>query len=155
MNCNDIHIMIYEYLDNELTQEKEGVLFTHISTCLSCRQEFKVQSKIQNEVALHMKKVPAKLEERIFESIENRSAATQIIRHTRSVPVYLNFALGIIIIAFALFSFFQISSLKNDVNTFREGYQIAMERMQYQTQQMSLYMNNMPAVQVTSQPVQY
>ena len=72
MNCDDIKMMISDYIDNELQKEKEGFLFTHLASCRDCREEFKLQNQMQHEVKVNQKEVSGKFEERIFNSIERR-----------------------------------------------------------------------------------
>ncbi|MCU7513787.1 MAG: hypothetical protein HF300_14575 [Ignavibacteria bacterium] len=152
MNCDDIKMMISEYLDNELPKEKDGILFTHLSSCSECREEFKSQNIIQHQVKLHKKQVPDRLEERVFNSIKQRQNQPSQTWLTRPMPVYVNYLLGIVIILIALFSYMQISALRYDLNNFQDRYDTAIERIQIQSQQMNLMMNNMPAVRITSNP---
>lgn len=153
MSCNDIKIMINEYLDNELPKGKDGVLFTHLSTCSECRDEFRQQNLIQHELMLHKLKVPDSLEERIFNSIKQRNRVSPSVMLAKPIPVYISYILGIVILTLMIFSYFQISALRYEVNIFQDNYESAMERIQIQTQQMNLIMNNMPAVQITGNPV--
>ncbi len=71
MNCDNIKMMISDYLDNELPKEKEGFLFTHLATCSDCREEFKQQQLIQHEVKVNQKEVSEKFEERVFSTISH------------------------------------------------------------------------------------
>lgn len=72
MNCDNILAMISEYLDNELSKENEGYLFTHLASCKSCREELKRQSLFQNNLLLQQKEIRERQEERIFNSILKR-----------------------------------------------------------------------------------
>jgi predicted anti-sigma-YlaC factor YlaD len=155
MNCDAIQILISEYLDNELPPEKEGSLFTHLAGCQECRKEFRDQGLIHNQVQLHMHKIPGELEEKMYNSIKNRNAVFSLNRIVRPAPVYISYGLGFAIIILMIFSFLQIYSLKNDVSALRNGYHAAMERVQYQNQQMNLMMNTMPAVQISGHPIEY
>ncbi len=152
MNCNDINLMISEYLDNELTKEKEVLLFTHLSTCHECREEFKQQNTIQQEVKLHQKEVGVSFEERIFSSIRYQKESTTRRWITKQAPAYINYVLGIVIIVITLISFFQFRSIKGDLNYLEVRYENALERILYQTHQINLMMNNMPAIQITTPP---
>ena len=152
MNCDDIKLMISEYLDNELTKEKEAFLFTHLSSCMDCREEFKIQNSIQHEVKINQKEVNEKFEQRVFDSIQNKEQPFIKRWITRPTPAYINYVLGIVVIVITLFSFLQLSSLRSDLNNFQEKYESAFEKIQFQAQQINLMMSNMPAVQITMHP---
>lgn len=70
MNCDEIKYMISDYLDGELSKEKESFLFTHLSKCTDCREDFKVQNSIQNQTKTNMKEVPESFEKKLFAGIE-------------------------------------------------------------------------------------
>ena len=72
MNCDNIKMMISDYLDTELPKGEEGFLFTHLATCSDCREDFKQQQLIQHEVKVNQKEVSEKFEERVVDSIELR-----------------------------------------------------------------------------------
>lgn len=151
MKCEDINLMISEYLDDELPKEKEGYLFTHFSTCSECREEFKQQIRIQNEIILNRKKVPEHLESRVLYSIEKKN--TDIIKkHLAGLPATLSYVLAIVVVIIAIFSFYQIQSLKTDLGNFQERYESAIERIEFQNHQMNLMMSNMPSVQISGNP---
>lgn len=153
MNCDDIKLMISEYLDNELTKEKESFLFTHLSSCDECREEFKMQNSIQYEVKIHQKEVSEKFEQKVFDSIQNREKPFIQKWFTKPTPAYINYVLGIVIVVITLFSFLQLNSLRNDLNNFQEKYEVAFDKIQFQAQQINLMMNSIPAVQIIGYPV--
>lgn len=152
MNCNDINLMISEYLDNELTKEKEIFLFTHLSTCHDCREEFKLQNTIQHEIQINQKAVSNSFEEKVFSSIRYKKEPITWRWITKQTPAYVNYVLGIIIIVITLISFLQFSSVKGDLNNLEDKYENALEKILYQTQQINLMINNMPAIQITTPP---
>lgn len=152
MNCDDIKLMISEYLDDELPKGKDIILFTHLSGCTECREEFKHQNLIQHTVKLNRREVSGRLEQRIFNSIQNEKRIS-VKWIARPVPAYINYILGLIIVLITLFSFMQVSSLRYDLNDIRARYDTAIDRIQYQSRQMDLIMNNVPAVRITGQPV--
>ncbi len=149
MNCNDIKLMISEYLDNELTKEKEAFLFTHLSSCDECREEFKQQNLIQHEVKINQKEVNEKFEQRVFDSIQNKEQP--IIKRwiTRPTPVYVNYLLGVVIIVITLFSFLQLSSLRYDLNDYQQSYIESVTEIQSKTNQINFIMNSLPTATVT------
>jgi predicted anti-sigma-YlaC factor YlaD len=148
MNCDNIKMMISDYLDNELPKEKEGFLFTHLSTCSDCREEFKQLQLIQHEVKVNQKEVGEKFEKRMFGSLSGRKMSFSQRWITKPTPVYVNYALGLVIIVITLFSFLQLSSLKYDLNIFQLRYEASLQQMNYQASQMYLMMNSMPAVEI-------
>ncbi|MGA7720959.1 MAG: zf-HC2 domain-containing protein [Ignavibacteriaceae bacterium] len=153
MKCDEIKLMISEYLDDELSKEKEIMLFMHISGCPDCREEFKHQNLIQHTVKLHQHEVSDRLEQKIFNSIKDEKKSSVYKLINSPVPVYINFILGLVIVIIALFSFLQLTSLRNDLNDINAKYNTALEGIQYQSQQIDLMMSNMPAVKITGQPV--
>jgi predicted anti-sigma-YlaC factor YlaD len=153
MNCVEIKLTISEYLDNELSKEKEIVFFTHISGCPDCREEFKHQNLIQHTIKLHQHEVTSRLEQKIFNSLKQEKKSSIYKWIALPVPVYINCILGMVIIIIALFSFLQLSALRNDLSDIRAKYHTALEGIQYQSQQMDLLMSNMPAVKIIGQPL--
>ncbi len=153
MNCDDIKLMISEYIDNELTKEKEAFLFTHLSSCTDCREEYKIQNSIQHEVKINLKDVGERFEQRVFDSIQKKELPLIKRWITKPTPAYINYVLGFAIIMITLFSFLQFSSLRGDLKGFQEKYEAAFEKIQFQTQQINLMMNSMPAVQIIGNPV--
>lgn len=148
MNCDNIKMMISDYIDNELPKGEEGFLFTHIASCSDCRGEFKIQNQIQHEVKVNQKEVSAKFEEKIYRSVQVRQTTFAQRWLAKPTPVYVNYVLGVVIIAITLFSFLQLSSLRYDLNSFRQRYEASLQQMNYQASQMYLMMNSMPAVEI-------
>lgn len=145
MNCDEIKLMISEYLDNELLKEKETFLFTHLFSCDGCREEFKVQNQIQNEVKKNQKEVSEKFEQRVFDSIANKKSESVPRNTARSVFISSSIAaIVIFLIAFSLFLFFQMSNYSKQLET-------ATKQMSQQTELIRVLMHNVPAVQVTPQ----
>lgn len=150
MNCREINMLISEYLDNELPKEKEGFLFTHLSACSECRVELKKQMQIQNQVKINQKEVSSRFEERIFNSIRNDKPKHSPQIFVKPLPAYVSYALGLVLLVLALFSYLQINQLTRDLNIFANKYEQTIQQMNYQASQMNLMMNSMPAVQITS-----
>jgi hypothetical protein len=147
MNCHEINIMISEYLDNELTKEREGFLFTHLSSCSDCREELKKQLQIQHQVKLNQKEVSSRFEERIFYSMSNKKHHSPKI-FAKPLPAYISYALGFVVVLISLFSYLQINQLTRDLNIFANRYEQTIQQMNYQASQMNLMMNSMPAVNI-------
>jgi predicted anti-sigma-YlaC factor YlaD len=133
--------MIQEYLDGDLQKEKEAFLFTHLSSCPECREEFKQQNLIKTEVQIHQKEVSGKFEQRLFDSLKS-SNHTFIQRYiTRRSPVYFSYMLGGVIIAVILLSILQIGSLRADLNDFKGKYEAALFEYKAQTNKMNSIIN--------------
>lgn len=149
MNCDDIKLMISEYIDNELTKEKEAFLFTHLSSCLDCREEFKVQNQIQNEVKKNQKEVSERFERRVFDSIQKKEQ--HLIKRwiTKPTPAYINYALGIVVILITLFSFLQVSSLRKDLNNYQEMYSSSIKQTGEQAEMIKILLKSLPPIRIT------
>lgn len=148
MNCDEIKLMISEYLDGELVKEKEAFLFTHLSSCGECREEFKIQNSIQHQTKLHQREVTDRFEKRLFSTIENRNKTFAHRWITKPTPVYINYLLGVIVIAITLFSFLQTTSLRNELYAFQLRYENSLQQINYQSMQMYNMMNSLPAVEI-------
>jgi len=151
MNCGDIKLMISEYLDGELAKEKEAFLFTHLSACSECREEFKIQNSIQNQTKVNQREVSDRFEKRLFSTIENRNKTFAHRWITKPTPVYFNYLLGVIVVAITLFSFLQTASLRNELYAFQLRYENSLLQINYQAMQMYNMMNSLPAVEI--QPI--
>ena len=141
MTCDDIRIMIYEYLDGELPKEKEAFLFIHLSNCVECREEFKQQNQIKHEVHIHQKEVSGRFEKRVFDSVKSSNKTFMKNYITRQSPVYFNYMLGGVIIIIVLMSFFQIGSLRTDLNDFKGKYEAALFEYKFQTNRTNSVIN--------------
>ena len=148
MNCDDIKLMISEYLDGELGKEKEAFLFTHLSSCSDCREEFKIQNSIQHQTKLNQQEVSDGFEKRLFASVEARNKTFAHRWITKPTPVYFNYLLGVIVIAITLFSFMQTASLRNELYAFQLRYENSLQQINYQSMQMYNMMNSLPAVEI-------
>ncbi len=148
MNCDEIKLTISCYLDGELKKETEAFLFSHLSTCLECREEFKIQNSIQHQTKIHQLDVSEKFEKRLFASIEEGEKTFAQKWITKPTPVYINYLLGVILIVITLFSFMQVSSLRYDLNGFQQRYEASLQQINYQAMQMYNLMNSMPAVEI-------
>jgi predicted anti-sigma-YlaC factor YlaD len=149
MNCENIKIMIYEYLDGELPKEKEAFLFTHLSACAECRDEFKQQNLIKTEVQIHQKEVSDKFEKRVFDSLKSSKQTFVQKFVTRQSPVYFNYMLGGVIIIIVLLSFLQIGSLRADLNDFKGKYEAALFEYKFQSNRINAIMNAAASTQPT------
>lgn len=148
MNCDDIKLMISEYLDGELCKEKEAFLFTHLSSCGDCREEFKIQNSIQHQTKINQMEVSEKFEKKLFSGIEKEEKTFAHRFITKPTPVYINYLLGAIVIAITLFSFMQTASLRNELFAFQMRYENSLQQINYQSMQMYNMMNSLPAVEI-------
>jgi len=140
--------MISEYLDGELSKEKESFLFAHLSSCGDCREEFKMQSTIQHQTKINQKEVSGSFERILFAEIEKQEKTFAHRFITRPTPVYINYLLGVIVIAITLFSFMQTASLRNELYAFQLRYENSLQQINYQSMQMYNMMNSLPAVEI-------
>jgi predicted anti-sigma-YlaC factor YlaD len=151
MNCDDIKMLVSDYIDNELTKEKEAFFFAHLSSCPDCREEFKLQNRIQHQVQANQKEVNDKFEKRLYTSIQNKQKTFNSNRLTKQSPVYVNFILALFVLAITIFSFLQVGSLRNDLKLFQQRYEASIQQINYQSMQMYQLMNSMPAVEIQTQ----
>lgn len=148
MNCDNIKLMISEYLDGELSKERESFLFTHLSSCGDCREEFKIQNSIQNQTKINQKEVSGDFEKKLFAEIEKQEKTFAHRFITKPTPVYINYLLGLIVVAITLFSFMQTASLRNELYAFQMRYENSLQQINYQSMQMYNMMNSLPAVEI-------
>lgn len=148
MNCDDIRIMISDYIDYELPKEEEGFLFTHLAACSECCEEFKRQNQIQHEVKIHQKDVSEKFEKRIFSSIQGKNKSFTQKWITKPTPAYINYILGIVILVITVFSFIQVSALRYDLHSFQDKYANSVKQIQSKTEQIYFLMNGLPSANV-------
>lgn len=155
MHCESFETMLYEYFDNELPPGQEAELFTHLASCERCRAEFKAQRLIDQEIKLQMPRLPADIKKPVLQTLpRHRHRPTGLFARS-PIAAVLPYAFAVCVIVLLLFSFFQVYSLKSELNSMKTGYQVALERVYYQTQQMNLLMNNMPVIQVTGHTTEY
>jgi|GEM_PF-1357492 len=155
INCEVFDIMISEYMDNELPKEREASLFAHISVCENCRHEFKQQNMIKYEISKNKEAFPEELEQRIFSSIKERAPQPLYNRFNKPISVFVSYGMAVILVVIIMFSFWQIQKMRTEVGTLREAYRVSYERVQTQTREMNLIMNNMPAYRVGGQAETY
>jgi len=148
MNCEDIKLVISDYLDGEFSKEQESFLFTHLASCSDCREDFKIQSSIQHTTKTNMKEVPESFEKKLFAGIEKEEKTFANRWITKPTPVYFNYILGVVILALTLFSFYQISTLRYDLNVFQSRYETSLQQINYQSMQMYNMMNSLPAIEI-------
>lgn len=146
-------MLISDYLDGEITKEKEAYLFTHLASCTNCREEFKVQSKIQHQVQLNQKEVNDKFEQRLYTSIHDKQKTFHSNWLTKQSPVYVSYILGLLVLAVTVISFLQVNSLSNELNVFQRRYEASIQQINYQSLQMYQLMNSMPAVEIPTKSV--
>jgi len=148
MNCEDIKLMISEYLDGELIKEKESFLFTHLSSCVDCRDEFKLQNTIQHQTKINQKEVSGSFERNLFAEIEKQEKTFAHRFITKPTPVYINYLLALLVVAITLFSFIQTASLRNELYAFQMRYETSLQQINYQSMQMYNMMNSLPAIEI-------
>lgn len=149
MSCNEINLMISEFLDGELVKEEEAYFFTHLSSCSDCREEFKTQNRIQHEMKINQKEVSAKFELNVFNSVRERKTTFVQRWITKPTPVYVNYVLGVVIIVITFFSFLQLSSLRYDLNSFQVKYSNSIQKVNEQTEIVKILLKSLKPIKVT------
>ena len=148
MECERYLMLIQEYIDEELPKGSEGDLFTHLSICADCREDFKQQNIIKHAVKISQKEISPALEKRVFENIKTTQKSFAHKYLTRQSPVYINYILGAMLLVLILLSLFQISSLRGDLNDFKQQYETASLQLQNQSRQFNAVLNSIPAIKI-------
>ncbi len=70
MNCKTVEMFLYNYLDNELTEQEYLEVEEHLKSCVTCRNLYNYESEfhkfLKSEVKKTMPKAPSELRERIL-----------------------------------------------------------------------------------------
>lgn len=134
MNNEETKKIIDLYFDNELEKNQEVFLFTLLSGNEEAREYFKHLNIIRNAVNESAEDLPVSLEERIFNSIENKTVRQGIFRGN----FFINAAsLGIaaLLLIISSFLFFEVKEYRSRVET-------VSERMKIQEMTIDLILNN-------------
>jgi len=73
MNCKDVKIFLYSFLDGELDEKERFEFETHLENCESCRNSYEFEFEFQNRIKESLKKeqltikAPSELKEMIRE----------------------------------------------------------------------------------------
>ncbi len=146
MNNEEIKKTINLYFDNELEKSREVFLFTLLSGNEEAREYFKNLNIIRNTVKENAEEFPVPLEERIFNSIENKAVRPGIFKGN----FFINAAsLGIaaLLLIISSFLFFEVKEYRSRVET-------VSERMKVQEMTIDLILNNsLPPAEVRTKRV--
>jgi len=135
MSCSKIETMISSYLDNELPKEEEAFLFTHISSCPECREEFKKQNLINHKIQSRQIEVPPELDSRIFDTLKGRKSPAVLPSAGRPVLSYLNYFLSAVIVMLIIFSIVQLTQNAN--------YQTQLRNVETQIEKQNKLINSL------------
>jgi predicted anti-sigma-YlaC factor YlaD len=143
MDCDKYQMLIQEFHDGELEKGKEPLIFTHLSQCSECRDFMKGLNQLNLFAQEEVKEFPARLDEKIYRSIEKTASKVNTNIFTRKIPAYISYALGIIIILIGYYLF-------NSINIYQKELHETALTMKEQKQQLQLIMNSLPEVQIRS-----
>jgi predicted anti-sigma-YlaC factor YlaD len=115
MNCDDIKIMIYEYLDGELPKEKEAFLFTHMANCVKCREEFKQQNLIKHTVQINQKEVSVKFEERLFKAVAGTKMKSMAPVSGIGIKTRVSYAVAVLLLVTSIILFSEGAGYKQQL----------------------------------------
>lgn len=148
MNCNDINTMIHSYLDDELEKGKEIILFTHIAQCAECRRDFKLFSRIQNDLRRGQAEFPDELEKRIINTIRKKENKMQSGFLPSNIPSRYVYALGLTVVIVIIAFYGMLRELQGNAEQYRVKYDAAMMQVNMQQKQIDLIMNGIPSVKI-------
>jgi anti-sigma factor (TIGR02949 family) len=70
-SCNDAVIVLHEYLDGELTDQRRSAIIAHLDDCSGCFSKFEFEQELRVVVASHCRTtVPEELRARIIAELE-------------------------------------------------------------------------------------
>jgi predicted anti-sigma-YlaC factor YlaD len=141
MNCPEMIVAIHQFVDGELSPESEPMLFTHLSNCTDCRDEFKLLGLIRNEVLSAQEEVPDALEKKIYETIGEHRYPVIGEYFTRKMPAYFLYAALVCAIVSSVFMYTEIISMQHRIGD-KEA------RIEIQEAQIKNLWGSMPAVKV-------
>lgn len=87
MSCEDIKVLLDEYITGELAESDKAMVEEHLSTCSECRREYNELKALKNQLKELEEKLPEGFEERLTRKIkkEKRSAYFYVSRFGVSV----------------------------------------------------------------------
>jgi predicted anti-sigma-YlaC factor YlaD len=137
-------MLIQSFLDGELEKEKEGIVFTHLSTCQDCREFMKGINLLNSTAQEEIKEFPLSLDESIMLAIEKRETHKHSNIFTFRIPAYVSYALGVVIILLGLYLF-------DTTREYRSEMREAVNTMKEQNQQIQLIMNCLPEAEAKAE----
>ncbi len=142
MKDEKLEIMINEFIDGELSKDKENYLFTALGNDDEAREYFKKLSSIRTVIGESFEAFPSDLEESIFSEMKNRKSNGLFYFISQNRYSFLTYALMILIIIAGYFFFDQYSYQQHQL-------ELAKKQMKQQEQMIQLIMSNqLPPVTV-------
>ena len=79
VDCEHVHLRVYEYLDGELTEERRIEISVHLDECAPCLGAFDFEAELRTVIASRCKDhVPEALRQRVHDALleeERRQAS--------------------------------------------------------------------------------
>lgn len=146
MSTEDTRKLVELYFDNELERGRESLLFSILAVDEEAREYFRQLNIIHSAVKETTDDFPSGLEERIFHSIETKTAGRRIFKGN----FFINAAsLGIAALMLIISSF-----LFFEMRDYRSKVEVVSEQVREQSQTIELIINNsLPPAEVRSRRV--
>ncbi len=144
MLCENVRMMIQNYVDDELEKGKEPFIFTHLAQCDDCRNHFKVMNSLTTAAKNDAKEFPSLLERRILTSIAVKNENKYVHFISGTVQKVIPYVLTLILFFISLFLFRQ-------TNAYEEKLNEAVEEIKTQKIKVELLYNSLPQTVVEEQ----
>ncbi len=141
MNTEELNKLINEYFDNELSKEKEVLLFTQLSQNKEAREYFKNMNFLNSAVRETSEKFPDELEQKILFGIKNKIERKNPFFTNKNFFAVASYALSVVLIVISIYFFNQSLNYKERVET-------TMSYISSQNEKIDLLMNTIPVVNV-------
>jgi hypothetical protein len=141
MKQEEIEQMIFEYLDNELSKEKEEQLFKELYQNDFARQFFRNAALIRTATEAGKSEFPAELDEKIIAKISSGEKTKSETKGLSPVHKLIIYGMTAAMILWGLFTYSLLSKSHTEISKLE---QIA----RYQNKTIQMIMNSMPDVQI-------
>ncbi|MGD8778814.1 MAG: hypothetical protein PVH88_07610 [Ignavibacteria bacterium] len=142
MSSQEIKTFINHYFDGELNKEKEIFLFTQLSQSEEAREYFKEMNLIKTSIEQSKEAFPEELEQRIFNSIKDKTEKRKSFFKDRNLFAVVSYAFSIILIAVSILLF-------SELTNYQDKLEKTVSHINEQKQVIDLLMNSLPTVTVT------
>ena len=150
MNCIEIESLIYQYLDKEIDESRETTLFAHLAECSTCREEFRLLSRIQSAYSNSLAHFPEQLDQRIASSLKKRGKRNIHSFISKPLPAYYLYAASIAILFMIAIYFFQVREFTKFSIAESNRVNMLHNKIADQEEHISKIIDGMQAVRVTA-----
>lgn len=136
---NEIFLMIDSYIDGELNQKDEEILFEQLALNSDARDYFRRVNLISNQTRLLTDEFPYKLEENITEKLYSAGSVRR--SFSQRATGYAAAAVSVILLIISLL-------LLNEVSGYRQEINSAINQLNKQNTIIEALYNSLPATEV-------